>query len=70
MIISTATIKKELAVLDDGDGFPGEMIAGVGHEGEEEDGDSVDEDSGSYWLGTQTTEVEQRYSWRKLDHLD
>ena len=48
MIISTATVKKELAVLDDGDGFPGEMIAGVGHEGEEEDGDSVDENSGSY----------------------
>ena len=48
MIISTATIKKELAVLDDGDGLPREMIAGVGHEGEEEDGDSVDENSGSY----------------------
>ena len=45
MMVAVSTVQECFAVLDNGDGFPGEMIAGVGTEGEQEDGESVDQDS-------------------------
>ena len=34
-----SAVEESVAILDDGDWLPGEMVAGVGEEGEHEDGD-------------------------------
>ena len=37
-MIAHSAVEEGLAVFDDGDGLPGEMVAGVGEEGEDEHG--------------------------------
>ena len=62
-------VKEILAVLDNGDRFPGQMIAGVGKEREDQDGQSEDHLPPPDQRRTCSCHLQEGNSWSHL-HID
>ena len=62
-------MEEGIAVLDDGDRLPGEVVAGVGEECEHEDRDPEHSLLPPGEAGEQASHLEQRHAWGQL-HSD